>query len=183
MKRHPFLSSGLMAGEFLLMGTLTLAQTTAPTGSASKAQPAVSAKPAAVTTLQPRDAVSGHATGKRQDQFGHASGLATDNADAGAQTADKSLGSAHATESLQKKHIAGVKYEDRAVAPTEGAGSDEPGRMGINEQGVPGRPSVNKMAIKENGISKLTAKAASVQPYKDPEDMTTRSRQGITPRQ
>jgi hypothetical protein len=81
---------------------------------------------------------------------------ATNSSTGSGNTADsKSLNSAHATEAVQKKHIAGVKYEDRAAAAPASVTNGTRSEMGINEQGVPSKPVVkpNAMAIKENGIS------------------------------
>ncbi len=77
----------------LLMASAALAQT-APTITADKSKSATTPAPAS------REASSGTASGKRQDQFPKASGEATVTPPAG-DAADA------------KKHIAGVKYEDR----------------------------------------------------------------------
>lgn len=139
MKRYSYYKIDFSAAAFLLIGTLAVAQSTTTVDSAAKGK-------AAATTMHPRDAASGQASG-RQDQFGHASGLATDNAAAGAQAADKSRNSAHATESLDASKM---------------------GNTGEN----PLYEGKDKTGLKPN------AGASNVHPYKDGEDMTTRSRPG-----
>jgi hypothetical protein len=84
--------------SFAVLATLVIASTalaqTTPTTAAGKTKPATTPAPA------PRETSSGVATGKRQDQFPKASG-ATAVIPPTADAADA------------KKHIAGVKYEDR----------------------------------------------------------------------
>jgi hypothetical protein len=118
MKTHSHFFTDLAAGLLLFGGSLILAQTTT---TAKKA-------PATTTTAPSKQTVA----------------TASD-----AESADaKSLDSAHATDSEQKKHIAGVKYEDRAVSTT----GTTPG--GESSSGVASNPvTPNAIAIKENGIS------------------------------
>jgi len=137
MKVHPHIAMGLTAGAFLLIGTLAVAQT-------SSAGSPTSTKAAAATVVHPRDAATGQASGRRQDQFGHASGVA------GAPSTQQPANSAES-----RKHIAGVKYEDRTASEPQGALSGQPSAKGIQEKGLnsTGAAQPNEMAIKENGIS------------------------------
>jgi hypothetical protein len=122
MKTHSHFFTDLAAGLLLFGGTLILAQTTT---TAKKA-------PATTTTSASKQAVT--------------TAPAT-SSDAESVEA-KSLDSAHATESTQRKHIAGVKYEDRAVGTTSTTSGGE------SSSGVASNPvQPNAMAIKENGIS------------------------------
>jgi len=136
MKVHPHITMGLTAGAFLLIGTLAVAQ------SSSAGSPA-STKAAAATVVHPRDAATGQASGRRQDQFGHASGVAGTSSTQPANSAES------------RKHIAGVKYEDRTASTPQGALSGQPSAKGIQEKGLnsTGAAQPNEMAIKENGIS------------------------------
>lgn len=136
MKVHPHITMGLTAGAFLLIGTLAVAQ------SSSAGSPA-STKAVAATVVHPRDAATGQASGRRQDQFGHAPGVA------GTPSTQQPANSAES-----RKHIGGVKYEDRTASVPHGALSGQPNAKGIQEKGLnsTGAAQPNEMAIKENGI-------------------------------
>jgi hypothetical protein len=60
-----------------------------------------------------------------------------------------------------KKHIAGVKYEDRTAVPSNDAQSGLLDAKGIQEKGPSAKPAgattPNEMAIKENGLSSKPA--------------------------
>jgi hypothetical protein len=137
MKVRMIFGMGIVAGALLLTGSLALGQATTgiKTPAASKAD-----------TAQATNINSGAAT-DRQDQFGHASGkqsAAVTTPVANANSADgRSLDSAHANEASQKKHLAGVKYEDRTVPSTGAAATSEPSKMAIAEQGIakPAKPA------------------------------------------
>lgn len=150
MKTHSHIAMGLTAGAFLLIGMLAVAQSP-PAG------PAASTKAAAATVV-PRDTATGQSSGRRQDQFSHASGIAADTS-SGGQTDAMSRSSAHATESMQKKHIAGVKYEDRTAAQPN-APSGQTSAKGIQERGLSsaGTAQPSEFAIKENGLPKSKPK-------------------------
>ena len=106
MKVHSHIAMGLTAGAFLLIGSLAVAQSPSTGSAASKAP--------AATTTQPRDAASGQATGRRQDQFGHASGLAV---------------------SPQSGSAKGIQEKGLLSTPS---GPEQPNKMAIKENGLPG---------------------------------------------
>ena len=170
MKKHPHLGTGLTAGTFFLIGTLAVAQ-------APKSK-----------TVQPREASSGQAAGMAVDHAGGNAGatagpsapdaaqrksgsiIVLDREGAAAQRKDGSIvhadfprsadrNSAHATESLSPSNKAGTGenplYKDG-------------GKSGNNPL-YEGKDAAN---------SKPGTGASNAQPYKDPEDMTTRYRPG-----
>jgi hypothetical protein len=130
MKVRMDFGMGIVAGTLLLTGSLALGQAT--TGAKTAAENKTD-------TAQTANINSGAAT-DRQDQFGHASGkqtAAVTTPVANTNSADgRSLDSAHANEASQRKHLAGVKYEDRTVASTGAAATGEPSKMAIAEQGT-----------------------------------------------
>jgi hypothetical protein len=126
MKNQLHFLTDLAAGLLLFGGSLILAQTT----TAAKKTPATATASANKQAVETAPATS---TG-------------------GAGSADgTTLDSAHATDAAEKKHIAGVKYQDNVV--TTGTASDE------RASGVASNPTAapNAMAIKENGISSKPA--------------------------
>jgi len=166
MKKHPHLT----AGTFFLIGTLAVAQ-------APKSK-----------TVQPREASSGQAAGMAVDHAGGNAGatagpsapdaaqrksgsiIVLDREGAAAQRKDGSIvhadfprsadrNSAHATESLSPSNKAGT-----AENPLYKDG----GKSGNNPL-YEGKDAAN---------SKPGTGASNAQPYKDPEDMTTRYRPG-----
>jgi hypothetical protein len=137
MKVRMDFAVGIVAGTLLLTGSLALGQTTTGAKAASGSK---------TDTAQTANINSGSAT-DRQDQFGHASGkqaaAVTTPAVNGNPSDGRSLDSAHANEASQRKHLAGVKYEDRTVAPTGAAATGEPSKIAIAEQGTakPAKPA------------------------------------------
>jgi hypothetical protein len=125
MKARTDFVMGIAISSLLLTGSLALGQA-ATTG--EKTAPASKTDTAQTTSIN-----NGAAT-ERQDQFGHASGKQS--AVATPVTDGRSLDSAHASDASQRKHLAGVKYEDRTVASTGAVANGEPSKMAIAEQGI-----------------------------------------------
>ena len=128
MKVRMDFGMGIVAGVLLLTGSLALGQATTGAKTASENK---------TDTAQTANINRGAAT-DRQDQFGHASGKQTAAvATPVANPADgRSLDSAHANEASQRKHLAGVKYQDRAVTSTGAAATGESSKMAITERGT-----------------------------------------------
>jgi hypothetical protein len=134
---------GSLAASALMAGTLVIGPSMLPSSVATAQTP--QAKPTA-STAAPANSESNSITSAHQDQFGHASGSV-----ANASTQQ----SANAQEA--RKHIAGVKYEDRTSSPSNGASTGQLDAKGIQEKSLSsntsGTATSNAMAIKENGSS------------------------------
>lgn len=139
MKRSKRVANSLAVATLLLIALLAVAEQ-APKAQTGGATVGADAK------ASPRDSNSGMSNG-RQDQFGHASGKQAAESVPATPTTDvnradaKSMGSAHATEALTKKHIAGVKYGDRTANPSVGTPAAQPSEMTIKENGISSKPA------------------------------------------
>jgi hypothetical protein len=138
MKMRSYGNAILFAGVFLLLSAMATAQS-----------PAASKK-----NIPAREASSGHASG-RQDQFPKASGA-------------KSLGSAHATESLDSAAASGTAKRGQM-------GSAQPNPM-YKSSGQSGENPLHES--KDKTLAPPNTGAPRAVQYKDPEDMTTRYRPG-----
>jgi hypothetical protein len=89
------------------------------------------------------------------------------NAGTGAQSATKSMGSAHATETVdaQKGNV-----KTTAVNPKGGANAASQSRNTSGENPL--------YESRDKAVPKKNTRTSDLQPYKDPEDMTTRYRPG-----
>jgi hypothetical protein len=138
MKMHAYLVIGFATTALVFSGLFAAAQATEKSDTK---KPAASNTAATIAKEHASPLASG-----RQDQFGHANGIAT---------TSSSQQSADAAEA--KKHLAGVKYEDRTAAQSNDATNAHLDAKGIQEKGLNSRPTgsvtSNEMAIKENGIS------------------------------
>jgi hypothetical protein len=106
---------GVAASVLMLVGQVVRAQTVDPK----------------TATTAGTATISSGAASERQSQLSKASASGK----AVPSTADaRSLDSAHASDSAQKKHLAGVKYEDRSAASPGGAPNGEPQKT--DDQGV-----------------------------------------------
>jgi hypothetical protein len=150
MKMNSLVHASLATAVFLLAGTWAVAQN----ATSPKNPP-------------PHQPTSAHATGL-PNQSPHSSTIAVDHAGgngvqrmdggpaADTQTGTKSLGTAHATEKLDAGHV------------TAAAAADSDAKAGTNPP-----PAAN-----DKTITHPKAGSSQIQPYKDPEDMTTRYRPG-----
>lgn len=150
MKMRSYGNTILFAGAFLLIGSLAVAQT-----------------PTAAQRSTGRDASSGHATG-RVDQFPKASGAtALPSGGHSTPSSAKSMGSAHATESLS------------ASTPSSSAEDAKGSKQSNPMYKENGNSGENPLFEQKDSVAPKPKSGASpsVQ-YKDPEDMTTRYRPG-----
>jgi hypothetical protein len=132
MKNQMHLAHSLTAATFLLIGTLAIAQTTPRT------------KTASAPISQSRGIAVDHAGGNgvRRADTGKSGdnplfeGSGRMDVKPGVRTGN-SRTSTHATESTQRKHLAGVKYEDRTASPSAGnhSGGKNGQGLAVNEQG------------------------------------------------
>ena len=185
MKKHPHLGTGLTAGTFFLIGTLAVAQ-------APKSK-----------TVQPREASSGQAAGMAVD---HAGGngvrrMADDHT--GATNAQSATAGQSAPDAVQRKSGSIIVLDREGAAAQRKDGSivhaDFPRSADRNSaHATESLSPSNKAGTAENPLYKDGGKsgnnplyegkdaanskpgtgASNAQPYKDPEDMTTRYRPG-----
>jgi hypothetical protein len=175
MKKHPHLGTGLTAGTFFLIGTLAVAQ-------APKSK-----------TVQPREASSGQAAGMAVDHAGDNTGATNaQGATAGPSAPDaaqRKSGSIIVLDregAAQRKngsiiHADFPRSADRSSAhATESLSPSNKAGTGENPLYKDGGKSGNNPLYegKDAANSKPGTGASNAQPYKDPEDMTTRYRPG-----
>lgn len=151
MKIRSYEVAVLCAGAYLLFGALGFGQT-------QQTQKKTS------TSTEAREAQSGMASGRREAQSGQAVGKATVTGEV--QPAGKSLGSAHAVESLDSKPT--QQNEEKMNGAQSNPMYKDSGTKGEN----PLYEGKDKIAAPTAGASH------DVVEYKDPEDMTTRYRPG-----
>lgn len=139
MKRSKRVANGLAVATLLLIALLAVAEQApkAQTGGATIGDDAKGS---------PRDSQSGMSSG-RQDKFVKATGKQPAKSVPATPTTDvnpadaKSMSSGHATEALTKKHIAGVKYEDRTAGSSNVTPTVQPGEVANTENGISSKPA------------------------------------------
>lgn len=182
MKKHRHVGAGLTAGAFFLIGTLAVAQT-APNARG----------------VRPRDAQSGQASGW-QDQSNPAASGSRLHPHSNSSNNNKTLGSAHATESMngaaapqsteatQRRSVTIVMTNDaQSVKARSSAHAteslDRPGNSAAQKGTNPlyedsGKSGTNPMYEGKGQANVKPGTGTTAVEYKDPEDMTTRYRPG-----
>jgi|GEM_PF-2091707 len=181
MRKTTHLNTGLTAAAFLLIGTLAVAQT-APTA----------------RTVKPREASSGQASG-RQDQYGHASGVAAPQSTR--NTAQRKSGSiivldreaqtGQASGNLQRKNGAinsadfprsmNARNSAHATESVSPSNSSKKGENPLYEES--GKSGTNPLYESgKQAAAKPNTKGTDVVEYKDGEDMQMRNA-ATTPKQ